>query len=71
VRRCRRVTLAWLRVRQLGYGLIQLLRPTDAVRNRLELYKVAVAWNKSVKPVRLVENGEEPEISLKTAVQPL
>jgi len=71
VRRCRRVTLAWLRVRQLGYGLIQALRPTDAVRNRLELYKVAVAWNKSVKPVRLVENGEEPEISLKTAVQPL
>jgi N-acetylglucosaminyl-diphospho-decaprenol L-rhamnosyltransferase len=70
-RRCRRVTLAWLRIRQLGYRLIQLLRPTDAVRNRLELYRVAIAWNTHVKPVRLVENGEEPEITLKVAVPQL
>lgn len=61
-RRCRRVTLVWLRLRQLGYGLIHYLRPTDALRKRLELYRVAIAWNKRIEPVRLVENGEEPEI---------
>ena len=70
-RRCRRVTLAGLRVRQLGYGLMHLLKPTDTVRNRLELYRVAVAWNKRVNPVQLVEIGEEPDFNSQEAVEPL
>jgi GT2 family glycosyltransferase len=69
VRSCRRSTLAWLRLRQLGYSLIQLLRPTDAILHRLELYRAAIAWNRRVQPVRLVENGEEPEIELQAAIQ--
>lgn len=68
-RRCRRVTLVWLRLRQLGYSLIQLVRPTDTMRYRLELYRLAIAWNRRLKPVRFIENGEEPEISLEVAVQ--
>lgn len=62
-RRCRHVSLAWLRLRQLGYSLIQWLQPTEAVRNRLELYRVAIAWNRRVEPVLLVENGKEPEMA--------
>lgn len=71
VRRCRRAALAWLRVRQLGYGLLQILSPSELNKNRLELYRVALAWNKAVDPVRLVENGEEPQIGLAAAAQTL
>ncbi len=41
-RRCRRVTLAWLRIRRLGYGLLQLISPTEPRRSRLELCRVAI-----------------------------
>ena len=71
VRRCRRAALAWLRVRQLGYGVLQIFSPSEMNKNRLELYRVALAWNKAVDPVRLVENGEEPEIGLAAAAQTL
>ncbi len=70
-RRCRRVTLAWLRIRHLGYSLIHFVRPTDTLRNRLELYRVGIAWNKRVKPVRLVEQGDEPEVGVRAAVESL
>ncbi len=59
--RCRRVSIASIRLRQLGYGLVKLVRPTDAVRRRLEMYRVLVRWNKGLNPVRFVENGEEPK----------
>jgi GT2 family glycosyltransferase len=64
VRRCRRSSLAWIWVRLVGYSLGQLIKPSDAVGRRLNLYKVAAQWNRQVDPVRLVENGEEPQISL-------
>jgi len=70
-RRFRHVILAWLYLRRFGYSLIHFLRPSDALRNRLELYRAGIAWNKRVDPVRFVENGEEPKISLKTAAQSL
>lgn len=60
-RRCRRTSLAWIRVRQAGYRLIQLLKPSDGLTRRLELYRAAAAWNRLVDPVQLVEKGKEPE----------
>jgi GT2 family glycosyltransferase len=63
VRRCRRTSLAWIRVRQAGYRLIQLLKPSDSLTRRLELYRAAAEWNRLVDPVQLVEKGKEPENS--------
>jgi GT2 family glycosyltransferase len=60
-RRCRRNTLLWLWVRRIGYSLLRLTKPAPALKKRLEIYRAAAAWNRGVDPVRLVENGEEPE----------
>lgn len=60
VRRYRRVALASLHVRQVGYGLLRMVRPTEELKKQLELYGISAAWHKYVNPVRLVENGEEP-----------
>jgi|HubBroStandDraft_6_1064221.scaffolds.fasta_scaffold01361_4 GT2 family glycosyltransferase len=62
VHRCRRVTLAFLRVRQLQYGLVRLIRPTEALKNQMLIFRVSVAWNRHLDPVRLVEAGDEPDV---------
>jgi GT2 family glycosyltransferase len=63
-RQCRRVCLAWLFCRRVGLGLIQFLKPNEMRKLRLELYKVAMEWNWRVNPVKLVENGEEPQLAV-------
>jgi GT2 family glycosyltransferase len=69
VRRCRHVSIAWLLIRRVGYTLVQYVRPSDALRRRLELYRAAAEWNWRVDPVQLVENGKEPETRLKVPLQ--
>lgn len=63
VRRCKRVTLAHLRIRQLGYGALYIVRRTDAIRRRLEMYRVTEEWNRLLDPVEFAERGAEPELS--------
>jgi len=63
-RQCRWVLLTWYSIRRIAYGFIQIMRPTEFRRHRLELYRGAIAWNSRVDPVRLVENGEEPTTSV-------
>ncbi len=58
-RRCRRVQLIKLRVRDLAYSIKRLFKPSEAVERRLALYQVCLEWNKKIDPVRFVENGEE------------
>ena len=60
--RCRRVTMAAIRLRQFGYGLRNLVKPTDAGRERLKMYRVLMRWNMELDPVRFVEKGEEPKV---------
>jgi GT2 family glycosyltransferase len=60
-RQSRRVLLIHLHVRQLGYGLLNLIRPNDVLRRRLEMYRVMARWNKLVDPVEFVELGTEPQ----------
>jgi GT2 family glycosyltransferase len=60
-RQCRRVSLAHLRVRQLGYGLLSLFRKDEATRNRLEMLRTVATWNQHLDPIRFVETGQEPE----------
>ena len=69
--RARRVVLTSLLIRRLAYGLIKFVRPTDNVKSRLELFRVLFAWNIRVDPVKLVENGEEPQLKLKSIARVL
>jgi len=62
VRRARWITFASVLLRLLGFGLRQLVRPSEAVRKRLEVLRGVFEWNYRVDPVRLVENGEEPRL---------
>jgi GT2 family glycosyltransferase len=60
---CRRVSLVSLILRRLGYGLFQLVSPSDARKSRLEALRLTFEWNMRVNPIRLVENGEEPKLT--------
>ncbi len=57
----RRVFLLHLYVRQLGYTLISWVHPTETVRNRLSMYRVAARWHRRLQPLRFIESGEEPD----------
>jgi len=63
VLQCRRVLLTHLQIRRLGYSLLCMLRPTEALKGRLEVYRVATQWNRSVDPLAFVERGAEPQIN--------
>jgi GT2 family glycosyltransferase len=63
-RRARTVTLVSLALRRIGHGLVQLVRPTESRRARLDQLRVLFAWNLRVNPIRLVENGEEPDLGI-------
>jgi len=69
VRRCRRVALAWLIIRRLGYGSLQIVNPSEARTQRLRLYELATTWNRLVDPVEFVEKGREPEVSTSVSTQ--
>lgn len=62
VRRARRISLTALFLRRVGYGLVQVVKPTESGRRRLEFLRVLSQWNYRVDPIRLVENGEEPNL---------
>jgi GT2 family glycosyltransferase len=61
-RRCRRVLLMHLGLRQIGYRVISWIRPTTASASRLDMYRVAAKWNKSLDPVEFVRRGTEPPL---------
>jgi N-acetylglucosaminyl-diphospho-decaprenol L-rhamnosyltransferase len=62
-RQCRQAVLASIRLRQAGYSLINLLRPSDCLRERLEMYRAVAAWNKALDPVGFVTQGTEPDLN--------
>lgn len=70
-RRCRLAIQARLRMRQIGYSLLNIFKPSDALRNRLDMYRVVIAWNKELQPVRFVETGEELTLVQRGVVQAL
>jgi GT2 family glycosyltransferase len=61
---CRRVALLSLFIRRLGYEFLHLVAPSDDRKARLQAVRVTYEWNMRVDPVRLVENGEEPKLTL-------
>lgn len=70
LRQCRRFSIAAIRVRQAGYGLIALMKPTPAVHARLAMYREVIQWNKKIDPIRFVEKGEEPQLRAAGIPQP-
>jgi GT2 family glycosyltransferase len=64
VRHARRISLVSLFLRWLGYTLAQLARHTDVRRSRVEQLQVLFRWNCRVDPVRLVEEGKEPDLHI-------
>lgn len=58
---CRRLSIAKIRVRQLGYSLLFRWKPSDVLRQRLEMYRAVWEWNKALDPIGFVERGEEPQ----------
>lgn len=64
VRRARRTALAGTVVRYIGYRVSQILKPTEAKKRRLESLKVLIQFHLRVDPIRLVERGEEPRLSM-------
>jgi GT2 family glycosyltransferase len=59
---CRYLSIAGIRVRQIGYGLRGCVKPTPGIRERLKMYDTVVRWNKALDPTRFVERGEEPRV---------
>lgn len=66
---CRHLSIARIRVRQLGYGLVALFKPTPQLRERLKMYDAVVRWNKALDPARFVEKGEEPQLEQDRVLQ--
>jgi GT2 family glycosyltransferase len=61
-RRYRRMLLMKLRIRQVGYGIANLVRPSDVAKGRLEMYRATVQWNKQLDPIQFVEHGIEQPV---------
>ena len=66
-RRCRRVVLASLITRYVGYKLVDIVMPLRQRRETLRMLRAAIAWNFRVDPVRFVEHGQDPLATLDTA----
>ena len=62
--RCRRVLLTHLRVRRVGYALLYMFRPKEAFKRRLDVYRVAVRWNRLLDPIAFIERGAEPQVDV-------
>jgi GT2 family glycosyltransferase len=65
IQSCRRAFLVSTLLRRAGFGLLQLVRPTEAGKKKLELLRAMFHWHYRIDLVRLVESGEEPELDIK------
>jgi GT2 family glycosyltransferase len=61
-RQYRLVLLTRLRVRQVGYGLLNLIRPDETVKSRLEMYRATARWNQQLDPIEFVQHGTEQPV---------
>lgn len=68
-RRSRYAALAWFGVRRIGYGLLGLVRPSDVLKNRLNMYDIVMRWTRRLDPVQFVEEGLEPDSERNGVVQ--
>jgi N-acetylglucosaminyl-diphospho-decaprenol L-rhamnosyltransferase len=65
VEQIRWVSLISFWIRLIGYSLLRRFRPSEAIEDRLRMYRVIIKWHWQIEPVRFVECGEEPETGYK------
>jgi GT2 family glycosyltransferase len=70
LRRIRWVSLLHLSVRWLGYSILAIIRPGTALHDRLACYRVLLAWNWQIDPVRFVREGAEPQLGFAPLTPP-
>ena len=58
-RRYRRVLLLKFRSRQVGYSLLNRIRPNETLQRRLETYRATIRWNQQLDPIEFVKSGKE------------
>jgi len=56
------LSLLDLWIRRVGYGVQRTLSPSQALDNRLKMYRVAIAWNWHLDPARFIATGAEPDL---------
>jgi GT2 family glycosyltransferase len=56
------ISLLYLWVRHIGYSLQRPLRSSEALQNRLSMYRVIIDWNWRLDPVRFIAAGVEPDV---------
>jgi hypothetical protein len=61
--RYRRAVLAKFRIRWAWFGLLNLMRPSDQLARRLEMYRAVIAWNQELDPIQFVQQGREQPIT--------
>jgi N-acetylglucosaminyl-diphospho-decaprenol L-rhamnosyltransferase len=66
---CRLISLACIRLRQVGYRLLSITRSSDRLQRRLELYRAAAEWNWTIDPVQFVKRGAEPALGMQPTLQ--
>jgi GT2 family glycosyltransferase len=66
---CRLSSLACIRIRQAGYRLLSIMRPSDRLQRRLELYRAAAEWNWTINPVQFVKRGAEPALGMQPTLR--
>ncbi len=64
VRSARYAALTSMAIRRFGYRLKQLVHPTEARENHLEVLRCLFEWHYRINPVRLIEEGEEPLLKI-------
>ena len=62
LRRIRWVYLLYFSLRYLCYGLLSFWRNSDALYNRLSMYKVSIQWHWRIDPLHFILTGEEPDL---------
>ena len=65
IQSCRRAFIVSALLRRIGFGLRQLVRPTEAGRKKLEMLRALYDWNYRIDLAKLVEKGEEPKLTIK------
>jgi GT2 family glycosyltransferase len=60
--RFRMITLLHLGIRRLGYKALSFAKASEALKKRLEMYRVVTEWNSHLDPVRFIECGEVPDV---------
>jgi GT2 family glycosyltransferase len=69
LRSCRRASLVGLSLRRIGYSILGLVRPSDVVQRRLALLRTVFEWHYRVDPLRLVQDGQEPDLGARGVVR--